>query len=79
MVEWRPAPRRGRPERADRAATRSPGRSSEQVENERLRRENERLAGELAKARAALDVVGEAHALLELLSESAEPDQRSKP
>ena len=39
-----------------------------------MRRDNERLARELAKTRAALDVVGKAHALLELLSESAEPD-----
>jgi len=32
----------------------------------------ERAERELAKTRAALDVVGEAHALLELLSESAD-------
>lgn len=50
-----------------------------QVEADRLRRENERLARELAKTRAALEVVGKAHALLELLSESAQPDPRSKP
>ena len=61
------------------AQPRSPGRLSEQVENEALRRDNERLARELAKTRAALDVVGKAHALLELLSESAEPEKRSKP
>ena len=61
------------------AQPRSGTRSSEQVENEALRRENERLARELAKTRAALEVVGKAHALLELLSESAEPDTRSKP
>jgi transposase len=71
IVEWRrardagalaglaPPPRRGRP--------------PEQVELERLRRANERLTRDLAKTRAALDVVGKAHALLELLSESAEP------
>ena len=55
------------------------GQVSEQGENEQLRRENERLARELAKARAALDVVGKAHALLELLSESAVPGSTSKP
>ena len=60
------------------AQPRSGARSSEQVENEALRRENECLARELAKTRAALDVVGKAHALLELLSESAEPEKRSK-
>jgi transposase-like protein len=61
------------------AQPRSGARSSEQVENEALRRDNERLARELARTRAALDVVGKAHALLELLSESAEPEKRSKP
>ena len=78
VVEWR----RARDTGALRGLTAAPGsggRSSEQVENEALRRDNERLARELAKTRAALDVVGKAHALLELLSESAEPDKRSKP
>ena len=49
-----------------------PGRSTEAVENERLRRENEKLTAELARTKAALEVVGKAHALLELLSESAD-------
>ena len=53
--------------------------SREEVENARLRQANERLERELAQARAALEVVGKAHALLELLSESAEPEKRSKP
>jgi hypothetical protein len=47
------------------------------VDNERLRKENEKLARELARTRAALEVVGKAHALLELLSESA--DSATKP
>ena len=55
------------------ATPRRPRRTHEQVEVERLRRANARLERELAKTRAALDVVGKAHALLELLSESAEP------
>ena len=33
---------------------------------------------ELARTRAALDLVGKAHALLETLSESAEPTKRSR-
>jgi transposase len=49
-----------------------PGRSAEAVENERLRKENEKLTAELARTKAALEVVGKAHALLELLSESAD-------
>lgn len=79
IIEWRrardagvlagPAPRPGR----------RPGKSVEQVEVERLRRENERLAAELARTKAALDVVGKAHALLGLLSESAEPTRERRP
>jgi transposase-like protein len=46
--------------------------SAEQAEVERLRRQNEKLARDLARAQAALEVMGKAHALLELLSESAE-------
>jgi len=38
----------------------------------RLLAENARLESELAKAKAVLAVVGKAHALLEILSESAE-------
>ena len=53
-----------------------PGRSTEAVENERLRRENEKLTAELARTKAALEVVGKAHALLELLSESADSDTK---
>ena len=40
------------------------------MENERLRKENEKLTAELTRTKAALEVVGKAHALLELLSES---------
>ncbi len=47
------------------------GRSAEAVEIERLRRENEKLTAELTRTKAALEVVGKAHALLELLSGSA--------
>lgn len=60
-----------------------PGRrTAQQVENDQLRARAERAESELAKTRAALDVVGKAHALLELLSESADtemPSSRSSP
>ena len=60
---------------APRAAKRSP----EQAEIERLRSRAERAEDELAKTKAALEVVGKAHALLELLSESADTTPRSRP
>jgi hypothetical protein len=47
--------------------------TAEQAELERLRGQNEKLARDLAPTRAALEIMGKAHALLELLSESAEP------
>ena len=54
-------------------------RSPEQVELEKLRRRNERLEAELAKTKLALEITGKAHALLELLSESADSDPKSNP
>jgi transposase len=45
---------------------------AEQAELERLRRQNEKLAKDLARSQTALEIMGKAHALLELLSESAD-------
>lgn len=39
----------------------------------------ERAERELAKTKAALEIVGKAHALLEMLSESADTEPRPKP
>jgi transposase len=50
--------------------------STEQVELERLRKRNEKLEAELKKTQLALDITGKAHALLELLSESADDDTK---
>lgn len=77
VVEWRRARDAGaRDGLAAPPAAR--GRRPEQAETDRLQRENDRLRRELAKAQAALDVVGKAHALLGLLSESADTEPRSK-
>jgi transposase len=78
LVEWRRARDAGA---LDGLTSRQgrPGRSAEEVENQQLRAANEKLQRELAKTKAALDVVGKAHALLELLSESADTEKRSKP
>lgn len=75
IIEWRRARDAGTLSAPTTAKppTRKPSKSAEQAEIERLRRANERLQADLARSRAALDVVGKAHALLELLSESAPP------
>lgn len=77
VVEWRRARDAGA---LDGVTAKPParGRSPEQTENERLQRDNDRLRRELAKTQAALDVVGKAHALLEVVSESADTEKRSK-
>ena len=46
------------------------------AEAEKLRRENERLKSDLKKSRAALDLMGKASALLELLAESADETKK---
>ncbi|MDT5026503.1 MAG: transposase [Micromonosporaceae bacterium] len=55
------------------------GKSVEAAELERLRKLNEKLARDLARTQTALDIMGKAHALLEMLSESAEPTRGQKP
>jgi transposase len=77
ISEWRRARDAGA--RDGLASKAKPRRSAEQVELEKLRRRNERLEAELAKTRLALEITGKAHALLELLSESADSDPKSKP
>lgn len=77
IAEWRKARDAGA--RQGLAPKPKPRRTAEQVELERLRRRNERLEAELAKTKLALEITGKAHALLELLSESADSDPKSKP
>lgn len=77
VAEWRKARDAGA--RDALASKTKRRRSAEQVEVEKLRRRNERLEAELARTRLALEITGKAHALLELLSESADSDAKSKP
>ena len=72
IAEWRRAREAGALSGLSRPAP-SNKKSRDEVENDRLRREVSRLSTELAKKDAALEIVGKAHALLELLSESAPP------
>ena len=44
----------------------------------RANRRADRLEAELAKTKMALEIVGKAHALLEMLAESADPDPKPK-
>ena len=75
LVEWRRARDAGALE-ALAVGGRRGKKTAEQVELERLRRQNEQLRAELSRTKAALDIVGKAHALLEQLSESADTERR---
>jgi transposase len=78
IAEWRNA--------AARAAlgglepkTRQPKRSPAERELERATARISKLEAELARTRLALEITGKAHALLEMLSESAATDKKWKP
>lgn len=76
IAEWRRASKTG--SMAGLTGTPRPTkRTPEQVELEKLRRRNERLERELAKNKAALVIMGKAHELLELLSESSDTERPS--
>lgn len=76
VVEWRKARDAGAA--AALAPKPKPRRTREQVELDKLRRRNEALAQELKRAKLALEITGKAHALLEMLCESADADAKSK-
>ena len=77
ISEWRKQAEAGAREGLARKSTKR--RTAEQVELDRLRRQNERLAKELARTQTALEITGKVHALLEQLSESAATDTKPKP
>ncbi len=73
IIEWRKAAQAGA-----RSGLGPAARDRRDREIEALRARAEKAEAELVRTRAALDLVGKAHALLETLSESAEPPKRSR-
>jgi transposase-like protein len=76
ISEWR-----NQRARRDKRATGSKDRrrrSAEQAELDKLRAKNAKLELELKRTKMALEITGKAHALLELLSESADIDPKYK-
>ncbi|GAA4408688.1 hypothetical protein GCM10023147_52490 [Tsukamurella soli] len=77
LAEWRKARQAGTRE-ALTPKTRGAKRTPEQVEVQRLRARTQRLEAELERTRLALEITGKAHALLEMLSESADTERKFK-
>ncbi|OHV39004.1 transposase [Parafrankia colletiae] len=78
LVEWtraRDAGALGGTSGVVRGPEKKPVKSAEQIELEKLRRENQRLKARLATTETALDIMGKARALLEQVSESADIDR----
>ena len=72
IIEWRKAAQAGA-----QAGLAGQPRDRREREMQALRARAERAEAELARTRAALDLMGKAHALLETLSESADTPKRS--
>ncbi len=73
LIEWRKATEAGA-----RAGLVPASRDRRDRETAALRARAQKAEAELSQTRAALDLVGKAHALLETLSESAEQPKRSR-
>ncbi len=78
IVEWRRAREAGVLQRTGAAASPAQRRPTKDADAAlaKANRRADRLEAELAKTRMALEIVGKAHALLEMLAESAEPDPK---
>ena len=76
ISDWRKTRDKGSREALTKRKTGRPSHDTGPAEIEKLKKENEKLTAELARTKAALEVVGKAHALLELLSESADSDAK---
>ena len=78
IAEWRKAADAGARAALEPSGRARPGRDRRDRELEALRARAEKAEAELARSRAALDLMGKAHALLETLSESAATDKPSR-
>jgi transposase len=76
ISEWRN--QRSRRDQPTATAKQRRRRGAEHGELERLRKKNVKLESELEHTKLALEITGKAHALLELLSESADIDPKYK-
>jgi len=79
LSEWRKARDTGALAGLTPPAARSATTSAQTKENGKLKARAEGAERELAKTKAALEIMGTAHALLEMLSESADTQPRSTP
>ncbi len=78
IAEWRNAAARAGVEALE-PKTRRSKRSPVEKELERANERIGKLETELARTKLALEITGKAHALLEMLSEGAASDKKSKP
>jgi transposase len=78
IVEWRRAREAGMLQRSGSAALTKATSTGADAALAKANRRAERAEAELAKTRMALEIMGKAHALLELLAESADSDPKSK-
>ncbi len=77
LSEWRKQTARTKATDSKAKDRRRAKRTPEQAELERLRRRNTRLETELEHTKAALEITGKVHALLESISESADTEPKS--
>ncbi len=76
ITEWRQAREAGALGALE-TRTRQSKRHPAEVELEKLKRRQARTEAELARTKTALEIMGKASALLELLAESADTDKKS--
>jgi transposase len=76
IVEWRRAREAGTLQRTGATSPPEPKPAADAAALKKATRRAERAEAELAKTRMALEIMGKAHALLEMLAESADSDPK---